>query len=85
MENHRVEYPCDPLPTICTLCTMMGRMRDAYPEIGRLDMDTVDVCTAYNQYLLQVGKAVLLTPAHPTEPVIAISIVGVFGDGRKRK
>jgi hypothetical protein len=64
---------------------MMGRMRDAYPEIERLDMATVDVRTAYNQYLLQVGKAVLLTtemesPTHPGEPVVAISIVGVFGD-----
>ena len=38
---------------------MMGRMRDAYPEIERLDMATVDVRTAYNQYLVQVGKAVL--------------------------
>jgi hypothetical protein len=33
MDNHRVEYPCNTLPTIQTLCTMMGRMRDAYPEI----------------------------------------------------
>ena len=35
MENHRVESLYDPL-------TMMARMRDAYPEIERLDMATVD-------------------------------------------
>jgi hypothetical protein len=48
-------------------------------------MTTVDVRTAYNQYLLQVGKEVLITtemesPTHPGEPVVAISIIGVFGD-----
>jgi hypothetical protein len=64
---------------------MIGCMRDAYPEIDCLDIATVDVRTAYNQYLLQVGKAVLLTteiksPTHPGEPVVAISIIGIFGD-----
>ena len=59
-------------------------MRDAYPKLERLDMATVDVRTAYNQFLLQVGKAKYMVtkmscPSKPDVPLVVISLVGVFG------
>jgi hypothetical protein len=84
IKNHRCVYECDILPSITSLCTMMGRMRDAYPQLDRLDMATVDVRTAYNQFLLQVGKAKYMVtklscPSQPDIPLLVISLVGVFG------
>jgi hypothetical protein len=64
---------------------MACRIHDAYPEATRLDMNTTDIQTAYNQEILAYGKCLYMitrldSMEHPIEPMAAIWLVGVFGD-----
>jgi hypothetical protein len=85
MDKHRTKYEFEQYPTLADLCTMACQMHDVYPEATRLDMNTTDIRTAYNQEILAYGKCLYMVTRldsieHPTEPMVAISLVGVFGD-----
>ena len=85
MDKHRTKYEFEQYPTLADLCTMACQMHDAYPEASRLDMNTTDIRTAYNQEILSYGKCLFMVTRldpidRPSEPMAAISLVGVFGD-----
>ena len=87
IERSDALYKSSVLPNVSSLCEMMSRARNAYPD-SDIHGGTVDVNSAYQQFSLTpeaacLRSAIISVPhGNKSKRVLAVYLVGVFGDTR---